>query len=372
MSQTNESCTRFAKLLGIEVPFLNAPMEGIATPELVAAVSEAGGLGVIPAAGLAPDEIRAFAARVKELTQKPFAVNLAVPVDAPADAAERFERFGDAVSMLLEELELPAGEGASYAERYDFEGCTRPDFFEQFDAALEVRPAAVISSFGGFREPEEEKLAELGIVNIGTATTLREAKVLRAAGCGAVIVQGAEAAGPRLSFEDPEDALVGLMSLVPAAVRATGLPVIAAGGIADGRQLAAAFALGACGVQVGTCLLVSEECPVHENYKAALLRAKDSDTIVTGRIGGTPVRVLKNRMSREYVRQEKAGADKMELEKYTLGSLRRAVFEGDTATGSLMAGQVAGMLHEVRPVAEILDELWESGRQRMHSLSELC
>ena len=210
MSQTNESCTRFAKLLGIEVPFLNAPMEGIATPELVAAVSEAGGLGVIPAAGLAPDEIRAFAARVKELTQKPFAVNLAVPVDAPADAAERFERFGDAVSMLLEELELPAGEGASYAERYDLEGCTRPDFFEQFDAALEVRPAAVISSFGGFREPEEEKLAELGIVNIGTATTLREAKVLRAAGCGAVIVQGAEAAGPRLSFEDPEDALVGL------------------------------------------------------------------------------------------------------------------------------------------------------------------
>ena len=141
MSQTNESCTRFAKLLGIEVPFLNAPMEGIATPELVAAVSEAGGLGVIPAAGLAPDEIRAFAARVKELTQKPFAVNLAVPVDAPADAAERFERFGDAVSMLLEELELPAGEGASYAERYDLEGCTRPDFFEQFDAALEVRPA---------------------------------------------------------------------------------------------------------------------------------------------------------------------------------------------------------------------------------------
>ena len=167
MSQTNESCTRFAKLLGIEVPFLNAPMEGIATPELVAAVSEAGGLGVIPAAGLAPDEIRAFAARVKELTQKPFAVNLAVPVDAPADAAERFERFGDAVSMLLEELELPAGEGASYAERYDLEGCTRPDFFEQFDAALEVRPAAVISSFGGFREPEEEKLAELGLLMQG-------------------------------------------------------------------------------------------------------------------------------------------------------------------------------------------------------------
>ena len=146
----------------------------------------------------------------------------------------------------------------------------------------------------------------------------------------------------------------------------------AAGGIADGRQLAAALALGACGVQVGTCLLVSEECPIHENYKAALLNAKDSDTIVTGRIGGSPVRVLKNRMSREYVRQEKAGADKMELEKYTLGSLRRAVFEGDTSTGSLMAGQVAGMLHEVRPVADILDDLWNGGRQRIHALSEEC
>ena len=260
MSQTNESCTRFAKLLGIEVPFLNAPMEGIATPELVAAVSEAGGLGVIPAAGLAPDEIRAFAARVKELTQKPFAVNLAVPVDAPADAAERFERFGDAVSMLLEELELPAGEGASYAERYDLEGCTRPDFFEQFDAALEVRPAAVISSFGGFREPEEEKLAELGIVNIGTATTLREAKVLRAAGCGAVIVQGAEAAG----------------------------------GIASAEQVNALLAMGAAGVSVGTALLTTAEssaCDAHRYYAEF---GTACDTVLTRIYNGRLSRVLRN------------------------------------------------------------------------------
>ena len=162
------------------------------------------------------------------------------------------------------------------------------------------------------------------------------------------------------------------MALVPQVVDAVSIPVIAAGGIADGRQLAAALALGACGVQVGTCLLVSEECPIHENYKAALLKAKDSDTIVTGRSVGAPVRVLKNRMSREYVRQENAGADKMELEKYTLGSLRRAVFEGDTTTGSLMAGQVAGMLHEVRPVADILADLWNSGRQRIAALSTEC
>ena len=162
------------------------------------------------------------------------------------------------------------------------------------------------------------------------------------------------------------------MALVPQVVDTVNLPVIAAGGIADGRQMAAALALGACGVQVGTCLLVSEECPIHPNYKAALLKARDSDTIVTGRIGGTPVRVLKNRMSREYVRQEKAGADKMELEKFTLGSLRRAVFEGDTNTGSLMAGQVCGMLHEIRPVADILAELDQGARQRIAALQELC
>ena len=119
-------------------------------------------------------------------------------------------------------------------------------------------------------------------------------------------------------------------------------------------------------------LMASEECPIHENYKAALLKAGDSDTIVTGRTVGAPVRVLKNRMSREYVRQEKAGADKMELEKYTLGSLRRAVFEGDTVSGSLMAGQVAGMLHEVRPVADILADLWQGGRQRIAALNTEC
>ena len=162
------------------------------------------------------------------------------------------------------------------------------------------------------------------------------------------------------------------MALVPQVVDAVSVPVIAAGGIADGRQLAAALALGACGVQVGTCLLASEECPIHPNYKAALLKAGDSDTIVTGRTVGAPVRVLKNRMSREYVRQEKAGADKMELEKYTLGSLRRAVFEGDTVSGSLMAGQVAGMLHEVRPVADILADLWQGGRQRIAALNTEC
>ena len=206
------------------------------------------------------------------------------------------------------------------------------------------------------------KAAGIKVIPVVAAAVL--AKHLEPLGIDAVIAEGTESGG--------HVGEMTTMALVPQVVDAVSVPVIAAGGIADGRQLAAALALGACGVQVGTCLLASEECPIHENYKAALLKAKDSDTIVTGRSVGAPVRVLKNRMSREYVRQEKAGADKMELEKYTLGSLRRAVFEGDTITGSLMAGQVAGMLHEVRPVADILNDLWEGGRQRIAALNELC
>ena len=175
-------------------------------------------------------------------------------------------------------------------------------------------------------------------------------------------------------------------------VDAVDLPVIAAGGIADGRQLAAALALGACGVQVGTCLLVSEECPIHENYKAALLNAKDSDTIVTGRIGGSPVRVLKNRMSREYVRQEKAGggvafkhgpaqtAQGVLFQLHLIGTglflpdifTAHPVFQHPDRGTADASGQVAGMLHEVRPVADILDDLWNGGRQRIHALSEEC
>ena len=123
------------------------------------------------------------------------------------------------------------------------------------------------------------------------------------------------------------------------------------------KRGAAAFALGAVGVQVGTCLLASEECPIHDNYKQAILKAKDSDTTVTGRSVNAPVRILKNQMSREYLKQERAGASREELEKFTLGSLRRAVFDGDTKTGSLMCGQNAGLLHEIRPLRAILEEL---------------
>ena len=158
------------------------------------------------------------------------------------------------------------------------------------------------------------------------------------------------------------------MALVPQIVDAVSIPVIAAGGIADGRQLAAAFALGADGVQIGTVLLATNECPIHDNYKQAVIKAKDNDTIVTGRIAGTPVRIIKNSMAREYVKREKEGADKMELEQYTLGSLRRAVFDGDTQTGSLMAGQVCGLVKEVKSIKEVLEEMVAKADEVMNNL----
>jgi len=145
---------------------------------------------------------------------------------------------------------------------------------------------------------------------------------------------------------------------------------VAAGGVADGRQLLAAFALGASGVQIGTCLLTSVECPIHENYKAAVIKAKDNSTTVMGRIGGTPVRVIKNQMAREYVLREKEGIDKMELEKYTLGSLKRAVFEGDLKTGSLMAGQVVGQLNEIKTIALIFEDMYKQSIVVLEQLNQ--
>ena len=285
------------EILGTKYPIIQGGMANIATGEVAAACSNAGALGIIGAGGMNADTLRQNIRRCRELTDKPFGVNI----------------------MLM-----------------------HPQADEFAQIVVEEKVAVVTTGAGnpGKYVPRER------------------------AGADAVVAEGMESGGHIGSTTT--------MALVPQVVDAVSVPVIAAGGIADGRQLAAALALGACGVQVGTCLLASEECPIHENYKAALLKAGDSDTIVTGRTVGAPVRVLKNRMSREYVRQEKAGADKMELEKYTLGSLRRAVFEGDTVSGSLMAGQVAGMLHEVRPVADILADLWQGGRQRIAALNTEC
>ena len=291
------------ELLGTEFPIIQGGMANIATGEFAAAVSNAGALGLIGAGGMTAGMLRDHIRRCKELTDKPFGVNIMLMnPDAPEMA-----------KIVVEEGVKVVTTGAGVPSQYV------PAWKE---AGIRVFPVVA-------------------------ATTL--VRRLEPLGVDGFIAEGTESGG--------HVGELTTMALVPQVCDMTDLPVIAAGGIASGRQLAAAFALGACGVQVGTCLLVSQECPIHDNYKQALLKAKDSDTTVTGRSVGAPVRLLKNQMTRAYLAQEKAGADKMELEKFTLGSLRRAVFDGDVKSGSLMAGQVAGMLHQIRPLRAIFEEL---------------
>ena len=303
------------EILGTKYPIIQGGMANIATGEFAAACSNAGALGLIGAGGMTPETLRENIRQCRRLTDKPFGVNIMLM----HPQADEFAQI--VIDEGVKIVTTGAGNPGKYMAAWKAAGIT----------VIPVVAAAVLA----------RHLAPLGI--------------------DAVIAEGTESGG--------HVGEMTTMALVPQVVDAVDLPVIAAGGIADGRGLAAALALGACGVQVGTCLLTSTECPIHENYKDALLKARDSDTIVTGRLGGTPVRVLKNRMSREYVRQEKAGADKATLEQFTLGSLRKAVFDGDTVNGSLMAGQAAGLLHEVRPVAQILDEMMSGARQCIAALT---
>ena len=299
---------RLNDILGTRLSIIQGGMANIATGEFAAACSNAGALGIIAAGGVrTAQELRGQIARCRALTDKPFGVNIML-----------MHPCADAFAQVVIEERVPvvttgAGNPGKYVPGWK-------------DSGIRVIPVVAASVLA-------QRLVRYGV--------------------DAVIAEGTESGG--------HVGEMTTMALVPQVIDAVDVPVIAAGGIADGRQMAAALALGACGVQVGTCLLASAECPIHERYKQALLRAKDSDTIVTGRSVGGAVRVLKNRMSREYVRLEQQGATLEELEKLTLGGLRRAVFEGDVETGSVMAGQVAGMLHEIRPVREILETLYSDG-----------
>ena len=297
---------RINELLGTTYPLIQGGMANIATGEFAAAVSNAGALGLIAGGGMPAEALRQQIRRCKALTNKPFGVNIMLM--NPEAAAMAQVVIDEGVPVVT----TGAGNPGGYIPAWKAAGIK----------VFPVVPAAVLA----------KRLAPLGI--------------------DGVIAEGTEAGG-----HVGELTTMALVPQVVDAMRPFGLPVIAAGGIADGRQLLAAFALGAAGAQLGTCLLVSEECPVHPAYKQAILKAKDTDTTVTGRIAGTPVRILKNKMARTYLAREKAGADKMELEEFTLGSLRRAVLDGDTETGSVMAGQVAGMLHEIRPLRVIFETL---------------
>ncbi|MCR5452528.1 MAG: nitronate monooxygenase [Lachnospiraceae bacterium] len=291
------------EILGVEFPIIQGGMANIATGSFAAACSNAGGLGLIGVGGMNPAMLRDEIHICREKTDKPFGVNI----------------------MLM-----------------------HPDA-DEFAKIVVEEGVKVVTTGAGNPGKYMESWKAAGIIVIPVVAAPILAKHLEKSGADAVIAEGCESGG--------HIGEMTTMTLVPQTVDAVSIPVIAAGGIADHRQFEAAMALGACGVQVGTCLLATEECPIHENYKNAVIKAKGTDSVVTGRIGGTPVRILKNKMSREYIKKEKEGAKVEELEQFTLGSLRRAVFEGDTATGSLMAGQTCGQVDHMRTVREVFESI---------------
>ena len=291
------------ELLGTEFPIIQGGMANIATGAFAAAVSNAGALGLIGSGGMDAETLRKEIRTAKASTGKPFGVNLML----------MNPHIDELAKVVVEEGVKVVTTGAGNPGKYV------PAWKE---AGIKVFPVVAAPIL---------------------------AKRLERYGVDGFIAEGTESGG--------HVGEMTTMALVPQVVDAVSAPVIAAGGIADGRQMAAAYALGACGVQVGTCLLVSEECPIHPNYKQALLKAGANDTVVTGRTTGAPVRVLKNKMARQYLEMEKENMPLAEREKLTLGSLRRAVFDGDLDSGSFMSGQVAGMLHEVKPLRKIFEEM---------------
>ena len=291
------------QILGTEFPIMQGGMAQVATGAFAAAVSNAGALGIIGTGAMNGEMMRKEIETAKSLTDKPFGVNL----------------------MMM-----------------------NPDVEEMAQIIAEEKPS-VVTTGAGNPGKYVKMWKEQGIKVIPVVSSVSLAKRLEREGVDAIIAEGTESGGHIGELTS--------MVLLPQVADAVSVPVIGAGGIASGRQMKAAEILGAVGVQIGTVLLGSEECPIHANYKNALIKAKDRATVVTGRSVGVPVRVLKNCMTRDYLELEQSGAEKMELEKFTLGALRRAVHEGDVDRGSLMAGQDASYIKEIRPLRVILEEM---------------
>lgn len=304
------------KQLGIKYPIFQGAMANIATAEFAACMSNCGGLGIIATGAMDADMTRDAIRKCKTLTKQPFGVN--VMLMNPHTAA--------IMQVITEEK------------------------------------VAVVTTGAGNPGPYVAMLKESGCKVIPVIASVALARRMERIGVDALIAEGGESGGH-----------VGettTMSLLPQVIDAVNIPVLAAGGVASGRQLNAVLAMGAEGVQIGTILLVSEECPIHENYKHAVIKAKDGDSVVTGRSAGAPVRILKNQMALTYLKLEKAGAALEEMEKLTLGGLRRAVFEGDMKHGSVMIGQVAGMCREVKPMKEIIETLIQESKEDVQLLLE--
>ena len=294
--------TRITELLGIEYPVIQGGMAWIAEYHLAAAVSNAGGLGLIGAASAPAEIVREYVRECKKLTDKPFGVNIMMlNPNAP-----------DVVKVVIEEKVPVVTAGAG------------------------VLPSELMKALKG-----------AGVKVIPVVASVAQAVMVARAGADAVVAEGAEAGGHIGS--------TSTIALVPQVVDAVDVPVIAAGGIADGRGMAAAFMLGAEGVQMGTRFVAAEESIAHADYKAKLVKSHDIDSIVTGRSTGHPVRLIRNKMTKEYLKLEAEGAKLEELEQLTLGSLRKAVMEGDVVNGSVMAGQIAGMIKDVKPCKEIIE-----------------
>ncbi len=297
--------TRITKLLEIEYPIIQGGMAWVAEHHLAAAVSEAGGLGIIGAASAPAEVVREEIRKAKKLTDKPIGVNIMLMNPNAPEVAR----------VVLEEGVKVVTTGAG-------------------------NPAKFIKDF-----------KESGVKVIPVVASVAMAKMMERCGADAVVAEGSESGGHIGSATT--------MCLVPQVADAVQIPVIAAGGIGDGRGFAAAFMLGAEAVQMGTRFVVAEESIVHKNYKEKIVKAKDIDSEVTGRSTGHPVRQIRNQMSREYLRLEKEGAGLEELEQLTLGSLRRAVMDGDVVNGTLMAGQIAGLVKREQTCKEMIEEIMQ-------------
>jgi len=340
--------TEAARRLGIKHPIILGPFGGASSEKLVALVSELGGLGSYGANPLSGLHIKELAARLRRATQKPFAINLWVPTpDQPYREAPNFEAARDRLAPYFAELNLPLPPRPEHFGEY---------YGEQVEAMLEARPAVFSFVYG---VPAPEILTEcrrLEIVTLGTATTAEEAELLEKAGVDMVVATGSEAGGHRVSFLDrPEKVLTGLFGLVPQVVDRVKIPVIAAGGIADGRGVAAALTLGASGVQVGTAFLACDESAISSEYRHALFSAKAWDTCLTRAFTGRLARAVRNRFVEE---MEEVGAlAPYPVQSWLTSTIRsEARRQGRADLQNLWAGQATALLHH-RSAAALFEAL---------------
>ena len=291
-------------LLNIKYPIFQGGMAWVSDSSLAAAVSNAGGLGIIAGANAPVNFVREEIRKAKELTNKPFGVNIML-------LSENADELSD---IVIEEGVKVVTTGAGNPGKYI------------------------------------EKWKNAGIKIIPVVASVALAKKMEKAGADAIIAEGCEAGG--------HIGKLTTMVLVPQVADAVNIPVIAAGGIADGRGVAAAFILGAKGVQLGTRFLVANECTIHDNYKQAVINAKDIDTVVTGRSTGHPVQVIKNKLARKYINIEKENVSLEKMEELGRGALRKAVKDGDMENGSIMAGQISGLIKKRQSAREIIEEIF--------------